>query len=197
MSETATNPSTPGFSKLATALLLGLTLGCAAPVFPTSGRGLGDIVKGPGAIFASVEEAAMDALAWCYTSDRRERRDARVRGGTIQPSEDGYTYARVVTAKRSTPHLVSFALRPTDVASFRHFPETGNLENDRANEFHSARDRANVDRLDPLHRESYLLTPRAVVRVYAGNGREFEIAKLAVWAGVKRGSRHPVITIED
>ncbi len=197
MSGTATNLPTPGLWKLATALLLGLALGCATPAASLSGRGLDGIVKGPGAIFASVEEAALDALAWCYQSDRRERADARVRGGTIQPSEDGYTYARVVTAKRLTPHRVSFALRPTDVASFRYFPGTGNIEDDRANEFHSALDRANVDRLDPLHRASYLLTPRAVVRVYAGNGREFEVAKLAVWAGVKRGSRHPVITIED
>ena len=154
-------------------LVLCAAVGCASSQPGDFSRGPADTVRGPGAVFTTVDDAAIDALAWCYVQARTEARHAgapnsRVRGGSIRPTAGGYTYGPVAIAPRNHPSRVEFLLKPADVAHFRHYPAFNQLRPDRINEKMSAQDRAVVDELDPLKRPGYLLTPRRNVSVYTG-----------------------------
>jgi hypothetical protein len=180
------------------AILLGLALGCAWPGTHITRWQQRNVVQGPGAIFPSVDDAAADALAWCYINEARDRDPGRVRGGTIAPTDGGFTYSEVAAAPRFRKYRVDFKLRPTDVAHFRFYPSDGNPRLDRAKSQHSAEDRSAVDHVDPLHRASYLLTPNRDVVIYAGDGKEWEVGNLADWVeGTRRWGKRPIVRIED
>lgn len=168
-------------------LFLGIAMGCAtAPVLEAPAE-LGEAVRtrlsndpliepiqGPGTTFETIDEAAIDGLAWCYLKSRGER-PVRVRGGSVRPvPSGGYAYDEIATARAIRPYRLWIRVEPTDVAYFIHVPGPGSREN----ESHSRVHRANVDRRDPLHRPSYLLTPRLRVQVYRGAGEELRLAVL-------------------
>jgi hypothetical protein len=182
------------------ALLIGATIGCASLEPRFSDSALEAVVKGPMHVFTSIDDAAADALAWCYLLSRRDRvqrRDA-VRAGVISPVEGGYTYNGIVTAHRLQPSTVSMALAPSDVAHFRLYPTSNDLKIDRMNSTHSRPDRQVVDELDPLHRSSYLMTPNSIVRVYAGGGEEWALGSIGDWAQkTSRWGKRPRVTVED
>ena len=96
------------------------------------------------------------------------------------PVAGGYTYERVYTASSHNPMVVFFPLAPEAVAHFRHYPIRGQRAIDRANETHSPADLRVVDKTDPLHRPSYLLTPSLKVRVYAGH-QVADVSSLKLW----------------
>ena len=163
-------------------ILAGWALACASTPAAPSGvevQDLGEVVRahepvlGPGTVFETVADAAIDGLAWCYLNSRKDDQQ-RVRGGSIHPVENGYTYDTVVSAPTWRPDRVQILVKPGDVAYFIQIPAPGT----RQDEHHSQVHRDNVDELDPLHRPSYLLTPRLNVQVYTGEGQENQVATL-------------------
>ena len=156
---------------LALPLLVLLTTGCASlqPAPP---------VRGPGAVFSSIDAAALDALAHCQRLADRDSRIARLRVGVVRPVPGGFTYEVTGTARYTLPWRVRWELQPTDVAHFHHAPAIGGRTRDAHYERHTPRLRRFVDERDPRHRPSYLLTPRKRVVVYRGQDEETEIARL-------------------
>ncbi len=149
--------------------------------------------KGPGAVFETVEEAALDALAYCYLESRRRVSSARsVRGGAIHPLENGFSYAEPSVARDFVGDQIRYRLRPTDVAHYRHFPNRMAPRSAGQRDLLSRKDRAVVDRRDPLKRPLYYLTPSRFVRVYPGlDAGEVTLARVDF--GVRRGDRQLVL----
>ncbi len=161
-------------------MLLGIAMGCATAPMPVAPVDLAeavwahDPVQGPGTVFETIDEAAIDGLAWCYLRSRGEE-PMRVRGGSLRPvATGGYAYEEIVTTRARDPYRVRIRVKPTDVAYFIHIPGPDR----RDNESHSRVHRANVDKRDPLHRPSYLLTPFLRVQRYEGGGEERRVAIL-------------------
>ncbi len=124
---------------------------------------------GPGTVFSTIDEAAVDGLAYAYLEAPRVD---RARGGTVHRVERGYSYELQRVAPSSDPDRVEIVLRDRDVAHFATYRKGTSQEN-RLNERHSLHDRRNVDRVDPQHRPAFILTPSLQVRGYGGNHGEF------------------------
>ena len=122
----------------------------------------------PGALFETIEAAAVDALAHAHHTARPGDR-GRLQLGTIYRVGDAYAYSAPIrsdgTVWSSRPPVLRFALRPADVASYVLHPRSGSARIDRANERPNASERRVVDVLDPQERPLFVLTPsRRVVR---------------------------------
>ena len=124
--------------------------------------------QGPGALFESVEAAAIDALTYAYLQARDARDTGRMRGGTIHPVGDRYSYGEIHLAKPWLPDRISYPFRPQEVARFHVYPRYQDLLANRANERLSRVDRRSVSVIDPLHRTLYVLHPSAAIRAYRG-----------------------------
>ncbi len=113
---------------------------------------------GPGTVFPSIEAAAVDALIYAHLQARDANDLRRMRGGTIQPVESGYTYREIHVANPYPEYVITYPLNPRDVARFHVYP-TGGPE--RATQ----KDRWGV-RVDPLHRPLFVLHPSLKIREY-------------------------------
>jgi hypothetical protein len=137
--------------------------------------------RGPGATFATVEAAVVDALAWARLDGKRTHSMHLLRGGTITRTDGGFTYETVAVASPETPTRIEYALRRDDVARFHAYPRSSPSENMR-NENPSRHDRRSVDDQDPLHRPVFILTPRLLVKAYYGETEPVElVADLGTW----------------
>ncbi len=135
--------------------------------------------QGPGALFESFEAAAIDALTYAYLQARDAREPGRMRGGTIHPVGDGYSYGEIHLAKPRLPHQISYTFRPQDVARFHVYPRYRDVLANRANERLSRVDRRSVSVIDPLHRPLYVLHPSDAIRAYRGEDPQpVEVANL-------------------
>ncbi len=170
---------------VSTILLLGLALsnpsfavdGDAAP----SGRRLVQPLhaRGPGALFTSVEAAAVDALTYAYLQARESRDTPRIRGGTIYPVGDRYSYGEIQLANPLSPQRISYRFGPHEVARFHAYPVVRDVLANRANERPSRVDRRSVSFIDPLHRPLYILHPSLTIRAYRGeDSRRVEVTNL-------------------
>lgn len=168
----------------ALALILSVSahFGCAqAPGIVTAlwGPALEIDAWGPGTVFPSVEEAAVDALKYVYLQDRDTGHAGLVRGGAISLVDGGYTYGEIAVAGPWSPHQIRYTLEPWDVARFVIYPQTGNYDVDRANERPTVVDRRFVRFIDPLHRPIFILHPSLVIREYHGDAHDLlEVADL-------------------
>ena len=142
--------------------------------------------RGPGAVFASIEAAAIDALAYAYLQAQAAHNTELMRGGTIYATRGGYSYGEIHVAKPASAHRVTYTLKPQDVARFATYPRDFRRDVNRANERPSRVDRRAVSFTDPLHRPLYILHPSLAVREYRGDGHE-----LAEVANLRRPSRVP------
>jgi hypothetical protein len=137
--------------------------------------------RGPGAVFASVEAAAVDGLAWAHREQLVSANPRLSRGGTIVGVEGGYSYRELVAASPAAPDRLELRLTPDVVAHFHTYPRQG-WRIDRDNERHSRADRRVVDRIDSQSRPSFILTPSMRVLVYRGQtpqrGAEQLVTKL-------------------
>lgn len=132
---------------------------------------------GPGAVFATVDAAAIDALKYAYLQPRTAHDAKLVRGGTIHRAGEGFSYSEIHVAGRQVPDVVRYTLKPQDVAHFTIYARTGNRDVDLRNERPSRADRRFVTFVDPLHRPLYILHPSLVIREY--RGEEHDIAEVA------------------
>ena len=128
--------------------------------------------RGPGALFTSVEAAAIDALTYAYLQARESRDTARIRGGTIYPVGDRYSYGEIQLGYPLSPHRISYRFGPHEVARFHAYPVYRDRQANRANERLSQVDRRSVSVIDPLHRPLYVLHPSLAIRAYRGEGSQ-------------------------
>lgn len=137
-------------------------------------------VEGPGALFSSIEAAAIDALTYAYLRARNACDSNFMRGGTIHPvGEDQYSYGEIHRANRWSLHKISYILKPGDVARFHLYPVNRDADTNRVNERPSRVDLRSVSVVDPLHRPLYILHPSLTVRAYRGDGpHSVEVATL-------------------
>jgi hypothetical protein len=125
--------------------------------------------EGPGALFSSIEAAAIDALTYSYLQARDACDPEFMRGGTIHPiGEDHYSYGEVHHADRWSAHRISYIFKPRDVARFHLYPVNQDTDDNRINERASRADLRSVSVVDPLHRPLYILHPSLAIRAYRG-----------------------------
>jgi hypothetical protein len=135
--------------------------------------------RGPGALFTSVEAAAVDALTYAYLQAHNARDTARIRGGTIYSVVGHYSYGEIQLGNPLSPHRISYRFGPHEVARFHAYPVYRDALTNRANERISRVDRRSVSAIDPLHRPLYILHPSLAIRSYRGEGAQrAEVANL-------------------
>jgi hypothetical protein len=129
--------------------------------------------KGPGALFTSIDDAAVDALTYAYLQAQAACDPEFMRGGTIHPVDGGYySYGETHRANRGSLHKISYILKPQDVARFHLYPVNRDTAVNRINERPSRVDRLSVSAVDPLHRPLYILHPSHSIRAYRGEGSD-------------------------
>jgi hypothetical protein len=143
--------------------------------------------RGPGALFTSVEAAAVDALTYAYLQARKARDAARIRGGTIYTVGDLYSYGEIQLGIPLSPHQISYRFGPHEVARFHAYPVYRDARVNRTNERISRVDRRSVSVIDPLHRPLYVLHPSLAIRAYSG-----ESSKRAEVANLRQRERTPL-----
>ena len=141
-------------------------------VTPLDDAQSGLTAQGPGAVFPSIEAAAVDALTYAYLSARAARDVERARGGSIYGTRGGYSYDEIRVAPRLVPQRVAYTLEPGDVARFVTYPQDSDRRANWRNERPSHLDRRGVTVDDPLHRPVHILHPSLVIREYRGEGHE-------------------------
>jgi hypothetical protein len=135
--------------------------------------------RGPGAVFDSVEAAAVDALTFSYLQARETGEVAQMRAGTIQRSGAGYTYGEIHVASRRLNRQIEYVFSGRDVARFHFYPRHSDRNVNRRSERLSAKDWRSVNVIDPLHRSLYVLHPSLAIRAYHGDDSEvLEVANL-------------------
>jgi hypothetical protein len=145
--------------------------------------------RGPGAVFDSVEAAAVDALTFSYLQARETGEIARMHAGTIQRSGAGYTYGEIHVASRRLNRQIEYVISGRDVARFHVYPPHADRNVNRSSERLSAKDWRSVNVVDPLHRSLYVLHPSLAIRAYHGDdSKTMEVANLR---GPARGWKWP------
>ena len=136
--------------------------------------------QGPGALFTSIDAAAIDALTYAYLQARDACDPEFMRGGTIHLVGEGYySYGEIHRANSWNSHRISYTLGPRDVARFHLYPVSRDVLTNRIHERASRADRRSVSAVDPLHRPLYILHPSRAIRAYRGEGPQIvEVADL-------------------
>jgi hypothetical protein len=135
----------------------------------------------PTRIFASIDEAAVAALAEVRShASLAERRSIRL--GAIRKVQGGYTWLHTATAgagfRSRRPAVVRFRLSADDLAIFIVHPASGEPDVDRANEWPSASEKRLLEDRLGRARPVYLLTPRLDVVRYARDEAAYRVANL-------------------
>ena len=127
--------------------------------------------RGPGVVFLSPEDAAVDALAYCYLTSRSNILDVpRAAGGAIHAVEGGFSYDEPSLASNNARARLRYAMGRSDVAHFNFYPEKSFTR--RAVE---REQRRVVEELDPAHRPLYTLSADRYLRVYEAGPKGHEI----------------------
>jgi hypothetical protein len=135
--------------------------------------------RGPGAVFDSIDAAAIDGLTFSYLRARESGDVERMRAGTIRRSGEGYTYGEIHVASPLAQRRIEYVFSGQDVARFHVYPPAADRDVNRASERLSARDWHTVSVIDPLHRPLYVLHPSLEIRAYRGAEAEaLEVASL-------------------
>jgi len=163
--------------------LLALLIACVGlplTAGATDSARLGLKAQGPGAVFDTVEAAAIDALSYAHLEETlTQRRSLRV--GVIHRVENGYSYTAAKRSTASSPLTacsVRYQLRADDVARYIIPPHSGHARINRYNEEPTAKEKQIVDELDPAHRPLYQLTPSHNIVRYQYGGRTTVILNL-------------------
>ncbi len=135
--------------------------------------------RGPGAVFDSVEAAAVDGLTFSYLQARASGEMERMRAGTIRRSGAGYTYGDIHIASPLAQRQIEYVFSGQDVARFHVYPPHTDRDVNRSSERLSTKDWRSVSVIDPLHRPLYVLHPSLEIRAYRGaDGETVEVADL-------------------
>jgi len=171
-------------AKIASLALLAASVACAGapPASPAANDARTEIrAEGPGAIFPSVQAAALAALATAHrTATPRERQ--RLRVGTIQRVAHGFAYSAPQRATGSPLVMrqrVHHRLRSIDVASYVIPPRWTEWPSARSSETPDRKMQRIVDELDPAHRPVYVLTQSLDVVRYSRGGQTHAVTTLS------------------
>jgi mono/diheme cytochrome c family protein len=123
--------------------------------------------RGPGAVFGTIDAAAVDALTYAYLQARAGHSTELMRGGTIYRVGNGYSYDEIHVAGRVAPFRIHYPFGPQDVARFHLYPRSGKHDLDLANEQLSHKDGDTVSK-DSQLRPLYVLHPLLMIREYRG-----------------------------
>jgi hypothetical protein len=134
--------------------------------------------RGPGALFDSVEAAAVDALKFSYLQAREAGDMQRMRAGTIRRSGAGYTYGEIHVAKPWKQRRVEYRVDGLAVARFQLYPPHSDYDVNRASERLSTPDWRSMSVIDPLHRSLYVLHPPLAIRAYQAGRQAVEVTNL-------------------
>ena len=174
--------------------LLALLIACAGlplTAGATDSARVGLRAQGPGAVFETVEAAAIDALSYAHLEETlTERRSLRV--GVIHRVENGYSYTAAKRSSTSSPLTacsVRYALRSNDVARYIIPPHSGKARVDRYNEEPTRKEKQIVDELDPAHRPLFQLTPSHNIVSYRYGGETRVLLNLNDLAALNNGAR--------
>ena len=171
-------------AKITSLALLAACVACAGA--PPSSTAANDPraeirAEGPGAVFPSVQAAALDALASAHrTASARDRQ--RLRVGSIHRVAHGFAYAAPQRATGSSLLMrqrVRHRLRPIDVASYVIPPRSAEWISPRSDETPDRRMQRVVDELDPVHRPVYVLTQSLDVVSYSHGGQTRVVTTLS------------------
>ena len=176
------NPATRSESRVRVRIWAGTRIGLLALLMACAGLPLaagatdssrvGLRAQGPGAVFETVEAAAIDALSYAHIEETlTQRRSLRV--GVIQRVENGYSYTAAKRSSTSSPLTacsVRYRLRSNDVARYIIPPHSGKARIDRYNEEPTRKEKKIVDELDPAHRPLFQLTPSNNIVSYRYGG---------------------------
>jgi hypothetical protein len=154
------------FNKWVAVVICAAALSCASE--PRDRHLVSFDPRGPGAVFPSIETAAVDALAYAYKSGLDARTADKTRGGTIMRVRGGFAYGELSEAHELAPMHLTYSLGRRDVAHFRVYPRTRDQRQNGQNERVSRTDRNIVDARDPGHRPLFVLTPKLMIRAYRG-----------------------------
>ncbi len=124
--------------------------------------------QGPGAVFPTIEDAVLDAMAYSVQDARSRGRTDRMYGGPIQMVDDGYTYGEPAVAHSVRPLEVRYTVSSRDVARFHVYPAADDVRENQRREHATRTDRRSVDEQDPRRRTLYFLTPTLMVKAYHG-----------------------------
>lgn len=159
-------------AKIASLAMLAASVACAGtpPASPAANDARAEIrAEGSGAVFPSVQAAALDALATAHrTATARDRE--RLRVGTIHRVAHGFAYSppqRALGSSLLMRQRVRHRLRPIDVASYVIPPRSAEWPSARSNETPDRKMQRVVDELDPAHRPVYVLTQSLDVVSYS------------------------------
>jgi hypothetical protein len=175
----------PGLGRATRARFAGVALLIACAGLPLAAAaadcaGAGSQAHGPGAVFDSVEAAAIDALSHAHRTATLTDRQ-RLRVGVIHRVAGGYSYTaakRSGTSSPLMPHRVRYRLRASDVGRYIIPARSAKLHVNRMNEEPTREEKRIVDELDPAHRPLYQLTPSLNVVSYHQGGRTHVVANL-------------------
>lgn len=164
--------------------LLALLIACVALPLAAGASDRAQVdfdAQGPGAVFDSVEAAAIDALSYAHLEETlTDRRSLRV--GVIRRVENGYSYTaakRSTTSSPLTPCSVRYRLGAEDVARYIIPPHSGHARINRYNEEPTDKEKQIVDELDPAHRPLYQLTPSNNIVRYEYGGQTTVLLNLS------------------
>ena len=147
----------------------------------TDSARMGLRAQGPGAVFETVEAAAIDALSYAHLEETlTERRSLRV--GVIHRVENGYSYTAAKRSSASSPLTacsVRYQLHSNDVARYLIPPHSGKARIDRYNEEPTRKEKQIVDELDPAHRPLFQLTPSHNIVSYRYGGHTSVLLNLS------------------
>lgn len=173
--------------------LLALLIACTGlplAAGATDSARMGLRAQGPGAVFDTVEAAAIDALSYAHLEETlTERRSLRV--GVIHRVENGYSYTPAKRSSNSSPRTacsVRYQLGANDVARYLIPPHSRHARINRYNEEPTAKEKQIVDELDPAHRPLFQLTPSHNIVSYYYGGQTAVLLNLSDLAAMKRES---------
>jgi hypothetical protein len=171
-------------AKIASLAVLAASVACAgAPPASLAADDARDEIRAeePGAVFPSVQAAALDALAAAHrTATARDRQ--RLRVGTIHRVAHGFAYSapqRAVGSSLLMRQRVRHRLRPIDVASYVIPPRWAECPSARLSETPDRKMQRIVDELDPAHRPVYVLTQSLDVMSYSRGGQTRVVTTLS------------------
>ncbi len=126
---------------------------------------------------ATLEAAARAALAEAWSDTALRNRDL-LRVGAILQTEDEFIWLEPQSSQRGPGTVVRLGLHANHAATYIVHPRTGSAAVNRANEHITNYEKRLVDRIDPLHRPVFILTPSGRLLAYSHGRPVVEVASM-------------------
>lgn len=126
---------------------------------------------------ATLQGAALAALVEAWTGTVR-RNHGQLRVGAILRTDGEFTWLEPQLPKAGHVSVVRLGIHANHAATYIVHPRTGSATVDRANERITRHEKRLVDRVDPLHRPIFVLTPSGRLLSYSHGSPVVEVASM-------------------